>query len=51
MNGPELIRQYILAHNGVDIEGIAEPRNEREWQLYNRAYMVALLWWTSKHTS
>jgi peroxiredoxin len=33
-----------FAKKGVDIGGIAEPRNEREWQLFNHAYMIALKW-------
>jgi hypothetical protein len=45
MSGPELIRQYIMAIKGVDIGGIAEPRNERQWALYRQAFAIALYWY------
>lgn len=44
MNKCEIIRKYILAHKGVDIGGIAEPRNAREWELFNRAWQFAMFW-------
>ena len=37
----ELIRRYILERKGVDIGAIAPPRNEREWDLFDQAWMVA----------
>jgi hypothetical protein len=48
MTGPELIRQYILAKKGVDIGGIAEPCNDREWQLYRHALSVAMYWYVTR---
>jgi len=44
MNGPELIRQYILAMKGVDIGGIQEPSTPHQWDLYYRALMIAMVW-------
>ena len=48
MNKCELIRAYILAKKGVDIGGIAEPRNAHEWELFNRAWQVAMIWHATK---
>lgn len=45
MNKCEIIRQYILAMKGVDIGGIAEPRNARERQLFDKAYQFAMFWY------
>lgn len=42
----ELIRRYILEKKGVDIVGIAHPRNAREWQLFERAWSKALMHYT-----
>lgn len=44
MSGSELIRQYILAMTGIDIGGIAPPRNERETALYYHALAIAQAW-------
>jgi len=44
MNKCELIRAYILAMKGVDIGGIEEPRNAREWALFDQAWQVAMIW-------
>ncbi len=44
MNKCEIIRAYILHHKGVDIGGIAEPRNAKEWELFEQAYQIAVLW-------
>ena len=44
MSGPELIRQYILAMTGIDIGGIAPPRNDRELILYHHALAIAQAW-------
>ena len=38
-----LIRQYILEKKGVDIGAIAPPRNEREWDLFDHAWMTAAM--------
>ena len=48
MSKCEIIRQYILAMKGVDIGGIAEPRNAREWQLFDKAYTVAVIWYVTQ---
>ena len=39
----ELIRQYILERKGVDIGAIAPPRNERERDLFDKAWMTAAM--------
>ena len=39
----ELIRQYIIAMKSVDIGAIAPPRNEREWDLFDSAWMTAAM--------
>lgn len=51
MNGPELIREYILAMKGVDIVGVAEPRNDHEAELYIQALAVAVSWKMKQGTS
>jgi len=48
MNGPELIRQYILERKGVDIGGIAPPRDGVEWIMYHQALQVAAAWFANK---
>lgn len=45
MNKCEIIRAYILHHKGVDIGGIAEPSNAKEWELFHRAYQHAMFWY------
>ncbi len=44
MSDCEVIRMYIMAMRGVDIVGIAEPRNEREWELFRIAKAKAYEW-------
>lgn len=44
----DLIRRYILERKGVDIGHIIEPKTEREWELFNRAWMVAFAWFVNK---
>lgn len=51
MNKCEIIRAYILAMKGVDIGGIAEPRNDREWELFHRAYQYAMFWYFTSRGS
>lgn len=52
MNKCEIIRQYILAMKGVDIGGIMEPRNAREWDLFERAWQYAMFWfYTSRNVN
>jgi hypothetical protein len=48
MNGPEIIRQYILAMKGVDIGGIQEPVTETEKMLYSRALSIAMHWYFTR---
>lgn len=48
MNGPEIIRQYILAMKGVDIGGIKDPVTPIEQAMYQRALSVAMWWWMDK---
>lgn len=48
MNGPEIIRQYILAMKGVDIGGIQEPATALQMAMYERALSVAMAWWVNK---
>lgn len=44
----DMIRRYIIERKGVDIGAILEPRNEREWDLFNRAFAVAFEWFINK---
>lgn len=48
MSDQELIRLYILEMKGVDIGGIAEPRNDIEWFMFKQAAFVASRWWHKK---
>jgi hypothetical protein len=48
MNGPEIIRQYILAMKGVDIGGIQEPVTHRDKELYSRALSIAMHWYFTR---
>ena len=44
MNGPGIIRKYILAKKGVDIGGIAQPTTPHQWDLYHQALLIAMMW-------
>lgn len=39
----ELIRQYILEMKGVDIGAIGFPRNEQDWDRFDKAWMTAAM--------
>jgi len=51
MNGPELIRKYILEKKGVDIGGIATPRDATEWIMFHHAVQVAARYFAAKGTN